>query len=581
MKLDYSKAKYIVLGCCLSIQLSAHADSRAGPDFVLAADRIFSEADSADKPALAVALLQDGKVIYEKAFGSVNLEYKIPATVDTKFQVDALAWEFIAFATLMLEEQGKIKLNDDIRKYLPELPDFGERVTIDHLLQSTDGLPGYKVLKALAKWEMRGAEQHKAILQLIQHQKKLNFKPGSAFSPGGDTRLILLAKIVEAASGLSFDAYCKTHIFSPLGMRNTLFVHDSTVSLGNTAVPYLNDGKGEYKQDHGGGNAAGPSNLYTSIKDLALWRSNMSSHAVFKKSLMDKLNVPIRLDSGKIIKDISSISTYGQQHAGKERGIPKIYQMGNFGGYASSIFHFPEQKITAVTLSSGLAYNGSYGMRAAAILLESQFTEPEKIDYNKIARVEPNPGEFQKYVGNYWSPSRAIATKIHIKNDHLHYTRTEGSEGRELIYLGNARFQMKIEGDDEYIVQFVGQGAAKDMHFSMAGSDPVVFESYQPASYSEKELAQFSGVFYARVIDSSFVLDVHQGMLVANNMRTGTINFKPVTADLFSGNKDFMAGIKFNRGDNDEITGFHVMVDEVRYLEFTKMRVAAERRLPL
>ena len=573
--------KYVVFGFFLSMQLSAYANSHADPAFVAAADKIFSEADSPDKPALAVALLQDGKLIYEKAFGSVNLEYKIPATVETKFQVDALAWEFIAFATLMLEEQGKIKLNDDIRKYLPELPDFGERMTIDHLLQSTDGLHGYKVLKALAGWEMRGAEQHKAILQLIQHQKKLNFKPGSEFSPGGDTRLILLAKIVEAASGLSFDEYCKIHIFSPLGMSNTVFVYDNANPLANTAVPYRSDGKGAYRQDHGRGNAAGPVNLYTSIKDLALWRSNMSSHAVFKKSLMDKLNLPIRLDSGKIIKDISSISMYGQQHAGKERGIPKIYQMGNFGGYASSIFHFPEQKVTAITLSSGLAYNGSYGMRAAAILLASQFTEPEKIDYNKIARVKPGPGQFQKYVGNYWSPSRAIATRIHIKNDHLHYTRTEGSEGRELIHLGDGKFQMKIEGDDEYIVQFVENGAGKDMHFSMAGSDPVVFESYQPASYSAKELAQFSGIFYAREIDASFVFDVSQGMLVANNMRTGTINFKPVTADLFSGNKDFMAGIKFNRGNNDEITGFHVMVDEVRYLEFTKMRVDAERRLPL
>lgn len=571
MKTNYFKIAYLMLGCLASLPFMTNA-SNIQPISTIAAEEIFSEVNSPDKPAVAVVVLHKNKVIYEKAFGSANLEYKIPATVDTKFQVDTLAWEFIASAILMLEDQEKIKLTDDIRKYLPEVPDFGEKITINHLLSSTDGLHGYKVLKSLAGWQAGEPEQHKTILQLITRQKKLNFKPGEAFSPGGDTRLILLAKIVEVVSGQPFDEYCKKNIFTPLGMSNTLFVYDDAQPLENTAVPYRNNGKGSYKNDFGNGKAAGPTNLYTSIRDLAIWRAKIETPVLTKKSLAAKLNSPIRLDRGGIIKDISSISIYGQQHAGKERGISKIYQIGSFGGYASSIFRFPDQDITAIVLSSGLAYNGSFGMRLAGTILENYFTEPATIDYSKVAGVKLSTQQLQKYEGNYWSPTRALAAKIHVKNDILYYARTRGGDDRVLIPLGDSVFQLQIEGDDKYIVKFVKKEDGNDMHFMMGDSDPVVFESYNEASYTGNELARFTGTFYSDELNSSFELKVSEGILTASNVRAGSINLKPIKTDIFSGNKSFMGGVKFNRGDNNDIHGFQVVVDEVRNLEFRRIQ---------
>ena len=580
-----NRYRYVVAQCLLLMSLAAlpfgaHAGNEDGPISRQAAAAVLGELDSPDKPAMAIALLQNGKVIYQQAFGSANLEHKAPATVDTTFQVDTLAWEFIAVATLMLEAQGKIKLDDDIRMYLPDLPDFGKTITINHLLSSTDGLYGYKVLKALAGWEPPQSGQDKAIVQLIKNQKTLNFAPGTAFSPGGDTRLILLAHIVEAASGQAFDAYCSTHIFTPLGMVNTAFAYDNATLPANTALPYRADGKGGFTLDQGGARVPGPLNLYSSIKDLALWRSRSGSPAAGAKSLMARLDAPIRLDRGDIIKDISSISIYRQQHAGRERGIPKVYQMGTAGGYASSVFHFPEQNITAIALSSGLAYNGSYAMRLAALLLKNHFLEPETIDYDKIASVALSPAQLQKFAGRYWSPSRAISTRIHLKNGVLYYSRVEGADGRVLIPLGDAVFQLKIEGDDRYLVKFVDKQGGKELHFSMAGSDPVVFEPYQAASYTAGELAQFAGTFYSSELNSSFLVEANGGILSASNMRVGTVTFKPITTDLFAGDKTFMGGIQFKRGSNNDITGFHIMVDEVRQLEFRKIRVDEQRTLP-
>jgi CubicO group peptidase (beta-lactamase class C family) len=554
--------KYLLIGCLVLLPFTARAND------VQAFDNIFTDVNSPDKPAVAVALLKKDKVIYQKSFGSANLEYKAAATVDTKFQVDTLAWEFIAYATLLLEDQGKIRLDDDIRKYLPELPVFDHQVTINHLLSSTDGIYGYKVLRSLAGWESKTAGQQQAVMQLVKRQKSLNFRPGTEFSPGGNTRLILLANIVEAVSGQSFDAFCKTHIFEPLGMTNTLFVYDDQTVLGNVAVPYRDAGKGVYKLDYGSSSAAGPVNLYASIKDLATWRSHVLSRA--EASRLDR---PIKLDSGVVIRDISSISIYGQQHAGKERGIAKIYQLGSFGGYASSIFRFPAQEITVIVLSSGLAYNGSYGMRLAATLLKNDFLEEETIDYSKIKRVALPPEQLKKFEGNYWNKERGIPAKAYVKNGVLHYSRVEGTE-RVLIPLDETLFQMQIDGDDHYHIKFVGQ----NMHFSMSGSDPIIFEPHIPAQYTRTELAQFAGVFYSDELNSSFVLEEHNGILTASNIRVGQIKLKPVKKDVFYGDKSFMAGVQFKRGKNNDVLGFQVVVDEARNLEFKKIPTVAGTR---
>ena len=574
-----------VLAICINIKiflcillaflsLTVNAENAVTPATLQAFDKIFSEVDSLQKPAVAVALLKKEKIIYQKSFGSANLEHKVPATVDTKFQVDTLAWEFIAYATLILEEQGKLRLTDEIGRYLPDLSESQGKITINHLLSSTDGLQGYTVLKSLGGWDPKGPNQDQEAMELVKRQKSLNFQPGTAFSPGGNTRLLVLAKIVEVVSGQKFDEFCRLNMFEPLAMSNTLFVYDRDLPVANTAVPYQSVSNGQYKTDYGNLAVAGPLNLYTSIKDLSAWRSALALRKATAKSSASKLDLPIRLDSGKIIKDISSISIYGQQHVGQERGIPKVYQLGSMGGYASSIFHFAEHDITVVVLSSGLVYNGSYGMRLASILLKEKFKEAETIDYSKVNSVVLRPDQLQAFEGNYWNAERAISAKTYVRNNILYYRRAEGTE-RVLIPLGASVFQMVIDGDDKYYMKFVEGQRGKNMQFSMGDSDPIVFEPHTPATYEKNELAQFAGIFHSEELNSSFTLGENNGVLTASNIRIGTVNLKPVKKDVFYGNKSFMAGIEFERDRDSQIVGFKVTVEEARNLKFKKIRASA------
>lgn len=534
------------------------------------AEKIFEEFRSPDKPAIAIALLKNKQVVYLQAFGQENLQYKVAATIDTRFQVDTLAWEFIAFAVLQLHDSGKLGLDDDIRKYLPALPDLGKKITVRHLLSSTDGLYGYKVMTALAGWQPQRIGQAANVIGLLQHQDVPNFAPGTAFSPGGDTRLFLLTNIVEVVSGLSFADYCSQHIFTPLGMSGSVFVADNPVPLNRLAVPYRGDGRGGFQPDYGL-SAAGPVTLYSTIRDMATWRTHRAGDVKGREALSVKLDTPIRLDNGNIIRDMSSISTYAQQHAGKERGIAKTYQAGSAGGYASSLFHFPDQDVTVITLSSGLAYNGSYGMRTAAILMESHFTEPVTIDYASIARARLSTAQIERHAGYYWSEERALAARIRLKAGALYYTRTGGTADRALIPLRDGFFQMQIEGDDAYFIEFSGTGDQRRMAFSMSGSDPIVFESHAPVSYTAEQLHQFAGVFHSPLLNTSYAIKASNGALVAENLRTGAIRFIAVKPDVFVGDKSFMGGIKFLRSQDGRVTAFEVTVDEVRKLKFSKI----------
>jgi CubicO group peptidase (beta-lactamase class C family) len=572
MKPNYLSPKHIVLGLLACFALAANARNELDPATSQAVERILSDFDSPDKPALAVTVIRGGKPILERALGSVDLESKAPATVDTKFQVDALAWEFIAYAVFMMEEQGKVKLADDIRQYLPELPAFGRKITIKHLLSSTDGLYGYKTLQSLAGRGGSEPPQYKDIVQLLQSQKETNFHPGAAFSPGGDTRLILLARIVELASGQAFDAFCKSQIFAPLGMLNTTFVDGGGRPLQNTAVPYRLDGSGVRQRDYGPANVAGPVNLYSSIRDLSIWRAWIASPPPGKQSLVNKLGMPIRLDNGALIKDVSSITTFGQQHAGQERGLPKVYRIASFGGYASSVFHFPGNDLAVVVLSSGLTYSGYVGMQIANILLSDRFPEPPNIDYAKIKAVDVPPQKLQQMAGKYWNAIRATSTSVEVKDKVLHFTRPRETEGRVLIPLGDSRFQMKIDGDDNFFVRFIDSKKTKSAHYTMSGSDPVVFERYTAVAYTKDELERFAGTFHNKELNASFVLDARSGALVADNRRGGTVMFSSIGPDKFAGDKRFMGAITFVRGRKGEITGFRVVVDEVRNLVFQKLR---------
>lgn len=183
-------------------------------------DKLFTEWNKPDSPGAALAVIKDGSVIYKNGYGSANLEYNIPITPSTIFHVASVSKQFTAFAVVMLADQGKLSLDDDIRKHLPEIPDFGKTVTIQHLVHHISGMRDQWELLAMAGWRLDDVITKEHILTMVRHQRELNFNPGDEHMYC-NTGYTLLAEIVERVTGQSFSEWTKANLFKPLGMVNT------------------------------------------------------------------------------------------------------------------------------------------------------------------------------------------------------------------------------------------------------------------------------------------------------------------------------------------------------------------------
>jgi len=209
-------------------------------------NQLFAEWNKPDSPGAAVAVTRDGEVIYKQGYGAANLEYDIPITPITIFDIASVSKQFAAFAITTLAHDKKLSLDDDIRTYLPDVPDFGNTITTLHLLHHTSGLRDWVQSLVIAGVGMEDVISFKHILKMARHQKALNFEPGEAYLYS-NTGYNLLAEIVERVTGDSFREWTNAHIFKPLGMTNSHFHDDYEMILKNRAYSYQAAENGGFK----------------------------------------------------------------------------------------------------------------------------------------------------------------------------------------------------------------------------------------------------------------------------------------------------------------------------------------------
>src|SRR5690349_8472502 len=206
-------------------------------DTIQAIDALFAAEDTSTTPGCALGVVRDGGIVYARGYGLANLEYAIPITPRTIFHVASISKQFTAFAAILLAQEGALSLDDDIRRYLPELPDFGATITPRQLAHHTSGLRDQWELLHLAGWRWDDVMTTEDILDLARRQRELNFAPGSEYAYC-NTGYTLLGQIVARVSGMPFRAFCEQRIFQPLGMRSTHFHDDHTEIVPGRAYSY-------------------------------------------------------------------------------------------------------------------------------------------------------------------------------------------------------------------------------------------------------------------------------------------------------------------------------------------------------
>src|SRR5438477_4831950 len=336
-----------------------------------AADEIFADLTKPGSPGCALAAARDGKIVYEKGYGLANIEEGVSITSQTVFDIGSTSKQFTAASILLLEKQGKLSIHDDIRKYLPEIPDYGRTITILHLLNHTSGLRDYLTLFELAGVNIDSVTSDDDALAIIARQKALNFAPGNEwlYSNSG---FFLLSVIVKRVSGKSLREFATENLFDPLKMEHTVFRNEHTQLVANRALAYEPTEAGTgYTLNVSYFEQTGDGAVHTSVEDLLKWDENFYSGKVGGKDFLDEIQEPGKLNNGKTLDYAKGL------FVGKYRGLRFVDHGGSWGGYRAQLLRFPEQHFSVVCLCNlGNANPEKRAHRVADVYLGKIMKEP-------------------------------------------------------------------------------------------------------------------------------------------------------------------------------------------------------------
>ncbi|HWY33336.1 MAG TPA: serine hydrolase domain-containing protein, partial [Nitrosopumilaceae archaeon] len=262
-------------------------------------DELLAKYNNSDAPGIAVAVVKDGSVVYKKGYGIANLEYRIPITPVSVFHIASVSKQFTVFAILLLEKEGKLSLDDDIRKYIPELPDYGYKITLRNLANHTSGIREIYDLCNLIGANDNDLITNLQAFKLIINQRSLNFIPGTEYEYC-NSGYILLAKIVERVSGKSFAEFTSERIFKPLKMNNSFFLDDPEKIIKNKVYSY-HEAESSFKKSLLNFSLVGSTGLNTTVEDLSLWTMNFRSPIIGDSSIFNQMKEKSKLNNGEII----------------------------------------------------------------------------------------------------------------------------------------------------------------------------------------------------------------------------------------------------------------------------------------
>lgn len=416
-------------------------------------DQIFEPWNRDDSPGFAIGIFRDGVPLYTRGYGMASLEYDIPLTSKSVFRTGSIGKQFTAMCIAILAESGKLSLDDDIRKHLPEMYQYATPVTIRHLVHQTSGIRDYLVLQGLAGRVGDYFFTQQEALDLLSHQRNLNFAPGERYQYS-NSNYILMADIVERVSGLSLREYARRNIFEPLGMNDTHVHDDRNRVVRNRATGYASRNQGGYRIDMTQLEVVGDGSVFTTVEDLAKWDQNYFENELGKgtQALRDMVLTRGRLNNGEEIEYAfgQMIDTY--------KGLRRIRHSGSYKGFRASNAMFPDLGLAIVILANNSAWD-SYSLpeQVADIYLADHLSgdgapretpQWQGVREEHPASLQISESKLAEYEGRYYSPELNATATLEIETGAvmLQLERTI-----DMLYpIEEDKFRTTYTNDDAY-----------------------------------------------------------------------------------------------------------------------------------
>ena len=505
-------------------------------------------------PGVAVLIVQDGRIAFGKGYGLASLEYNVPITPTTVFDIASVSKQFTGYAISTLIQQGKISPDDDIHKYLPDVPDFGKKITIRNLIHHTSGLRDWPEGLHAAGWRWEEAFGWPDIMRMVKQQKELDFEPGSKYQYS-NTGYNLLAAIVEKVTGKTLPVWAKENIFNPLEMNSSQVLTDYSKVIRNVAGSYYWDGAFHKSNDML--TAWGSSSIFTTVEDLSKWV------IAFQKGLDGKDPVYMRMiETDKLNNGDKNNYAYGNEVM-DDQGLLNINHTGGWASFATVVSTYPSQKISIILLSN----NGNFDSyrkanNVARALFGGKFKTntggPKPMDWGARPTVKVDTTTLRKYTNTYKLGDGWYVT----------FTLEDG----KLMVQATGEPKFSTEAKSDTVIWVPGYNSAFCFRDITDKANAVKYHNtiapgITPIKVDASQLGEYAASYYSTELEATYRVYIERGKLMMHHMRLGDFELTPdiATVGVFSGDAGRM---QFEKNAQGKVTGFKLSGGRIRIIRF-------------
>lgn len=518
-------------------------------------DGVFARWDHTDSPGCALGISQDGKPVYLHGYGMSDLQHAIAITPGSIFHVASISKEFAAYAIALLAEDGRLRLDDDVRQYVPEIPDYGHRITIRHLIHHTSGLRDQWQLLGYAGWREDDLITEDDVLAILARQRGVNFTPGDEWLYS-NTGYTLLAVIVKRVSGQSLRDFAQARIFAPLGMRDTHFHDDHTMIVpGRTSAYQPRDGGG-WKISIPVFDTYGATSLFTTAGDLLTWMANLDHPIVGTPAMVKAAQTSAVLNDG-------TPTGYGYGlTVGAYRGLTAIGHGGADAGYRAQVERYPERGIAiAVACNASIAAPNVLLRKVADVLIGTS-APPPTLSIDTVARSVPLITR-QRWAGLYRDTISQQVIRVRLTSDTLRL-----QDGRTLTATSDS--SARIGSGGSALVFHSTAGVVTSAEQVPRSTRPLVFRREAPFAPDRAALATFAGTYESDELDVRYVLATTDSGLVLRQRKLGELKLEPTARDAFAIDDGIF--LQFSRDRSRTVSGFTLTDGRMRGVRFERVK---------
>ncbi len=493
-------------------------------------DAIFARWNKPDSPGCVCAVIQDGKIVHARGYGMEDLEHNVALSPESVFYIASMAKQFTAASIALLVMGGKLSLDDDIRRPLPEMAEMPKPITVRHLVHHMSGLRDHFDLLGLIGWRDTDYLNNEMLVKLLSRQCTLNFEPGTRYEYS-NSNYVLLAEIVKRASGQSLRQFSRERIFQPLGMTHTHFDDDYREIVPHRVISYIPK-PGGWLQLLKESDSYGAGNLLTTVDDLARWDGNFSSGQVGGVPLLQLIHTRGTLDNGKVLD-----YAFGLMH-GEYRGLATVQHAGGYKGFRAEMIRFPAQNFTVIVLGNAATLNPTQAAQEVAdVYLANTFTAPaqarapvpQAIAVEHVP-IEIDPMRFDELAGAYELKGRSGIILTVIRENDRFYAQATGQRRVEIYPWAEDAFSCPI-ADAKLTFHRDADGSVRRLTLRQGGENEAV--RVDQFSVPTTELAGYVGTYTSAELVTTYTLHIEEGRLVAQHPRVGSLTLIPQSHDRF------------------------------------------------